>query len=189
MGSNDSKSESKPLSAGERAAIYEAGSKATGADGRFPSYWVPAYDEPRSARTISGGDYDRLESNIVESRTAPLQRQLAVDREALDADLNRRGIWSSGIAVRAQNDLTERYLPQLRAAGAEAATQRYGMEAGELSRLDERAMMEAAAKNAYRQNQNDKIYEAEWRPYDYRAGLWNGTGGVISSGTSGGWSI
>lgn len=45
------------------------------------------------------------------------------------------------------------------------------------------AQQQAALTNAQKQ------YESAWRPADYYQGLWNGTGGVISSGNSSGWSI
>lgn len=45
------------------------------------------------------------------------------------------------------------------------------------------AQQQAALTNAQRQ------YESAWRPADYYQGVWNGTGGVISSGNSSGWSI
>lgn len=152
-------------------------------------YTSPKYTAAEPAKTLTNGDYDRLETNIFQSRGAPLLRQFMVDSEALDADLNKRGIYSSGLAVRAQNDLRERYLPQYRAAASEAAAQRYGMQSDELEQLNARAVAEANARNAFAMDNAGKEYDSQWRKPDYLAGLWNGTGGAISSGVSGGWSI
>jgi hypothetical protein len=76
-------------------------------------------------------DFDRLEQQVLQSRLAPVERQLGLDRDRVNQDMADRGIYSSGLAVGAQNDLSERYAPAFQQAGADAALQRYSLEADE----------------------------------------------------------
>ncbi len=153
------------------------------------AYQAPQYSDPGAAKTLSGGDYDRLEQSILQSRTAPLDRQYALDREMLDESLAKRGIWSSGLAARAQNDLSERYAPAYAQAGGEATAQRYGMQSGELANLNNYALQQAGARNAYDMENANRLYQSLWRPADYLAGLWNGTGGSVASSSSFGFNV
>jgi hypothetical protein len=182
-------------------------------------------------------------------------RQKEIDAKNVDAQLAKRGLYSSGIAIDAQNDLNERYIPQINAAASEASAQRYGLQSGENQGVNQfvlsntgmlnegdfqRAQSEnqfnqtndqqenafnlnqSAAENAWRRanatdtnqfnlqkaagqtqtsqaqagaentfntDQAEKQYNAKWRPLDYLQGVWNGTGGSISSSTGGGWSV
>lgn len=138
---------------------------------------------------MSGGDYDRLEDSIVSSRWAPLQRYEGLMRERTDEDLNRRGIWSSGIATQAQGDITEQFLPQYTAAGAEAATQRYGAQQQEQQFLNQLTAQEAARETAYRQAEAQQQFASQWAPLEFLMGLYNQTGGAISSGKSKGFNV
>lgn len=124
--------------------------------------------DPGQARQMAGGDYARLEQNIANSITAPLDRAKQTDTVKTDADLARRGIWSSGLAVRALDDVNERYAPQYTSAGAQAATQRYGMEQTDLQNLNAYNAAKAAAEtqnnqynvgqmNAWRQAANQLL--------------------------------
>lgn len=48
----------------------------------------------------------------------------------------------------------------------------------------------AAAANAYNLENANRIYNSAWQPYNYGAGLWNGTSGAITNSSSGGgWSF
>lgn len=162
-----------------------------------------AFTGPGNAKTLSGGDYDRLERSIVGSRWAPLMRSKELDREALNQSLADRGIYSSGLAVESENDLAERYAPQFAAAGAEAAAQRYGLQAQELQGLNQYnlsssdmanqyrlntanmanqyAANEAARRTAFDQQQADQIYRSNWAPLEYLQNLWSGTKGSLSA--------
>jgi len=102
-------------------------------------------------------DYEALMNSITAARTAPLNRYETLQREALDEDLSRRGIWASPVSAAAQNDLTEAFLPQYEQAGAEAATQTYNLMAQELARLSDYGLTAAGQENTFNlQNAADK---------------------------------
>ena len=177
-------STSRPLTAGERSESFNAG--INNITSTMPAWaGMGTYNAPQF-QSMTGGDYDRLEQNILTSRVAPLVSAYQTQAGRLDSDLAKRGIYSSGAATQAQNDLTGSFLPQLTAAGAEAATQRYGLQNQELSAL-----------NQYNMENANRDYAAKWRPADYMSGIWNNTGGVISSGSQvsqgggsdGGWNF
>ena len=171
MGSSGSSNTSRPLTADERLDSYNAGMGAI-----KPEY---AYYEKPTMQTLSDQDYNKLEQSIVDSRTAPLDRAWQLERDSINQEMADRGLWSSGVPAQAmQKRYEDAYIPQFKAAGAEAATQRYGMQANELAQINQ-ANLDTASKE----------YESKFRPLDYQAGLWNNTSGVISSGSSGGWSI
>lgn len=167
MGSQESKSSSAPVTAAQRLETYQAGQGAIQADNSM--YGGSGYVAPRQER-LGEGDYAQLRAGL----EAPIRRREGQALQDTDQAMADRGIYTSLNALRARNDTAERFDPQYTEAGA-ATTQ---MKAADI----------AAANAAAMENANRK-YEASWRPADYKAGLWNGTGGVISSGTSGGWSI
>lgn len=175
--SSKQKSDSRPLTPAERTAIYNAG--ITGINSGVSGMPFSQYSGI-APNTLSGGDYNALQQAIFDSSTAGLDKYSRDRSEALDADLAKRGIWSSGLAVRSQNDLAGELSGSWAKAGADAAAQRYGLQANELQ-----------ATNAFRADQADKEYQSKWRPLDYLQGLWNGTGGTISSssGGGGGWNF
>lgn len=183
MGSNDSSSSSRPLTGAERADAYNSGSYMIGLSTTPEAPYLgphsfSAYQAPTLER-LKNGDYNALEQSIVDSRTAPLNRAWDLERKTINQDMADRGLWSSGIPVQAmQKRFEEAYLPQFQQAGADAATQRYNLQANELAQMNQYAM-DNAAKN----------YESKWRPLDYTAGIYNNTGGAISSSSGGGWSI
>jgi hypothetical protein len=144
-----------------------------------------------------------------------------------------RGIWSSGIAERSQNDISEKLAPMYTQAGANAVATRYGMEQADNQGASNFNLQSAGMENNYNltsaQNYNNwaqgmyglqnqyalgnkqaddnyalqrasllntanaqaaqSQWQAQWEPATYLAGLWNGTNGVVSSGSSGGFSI
>lgn len=146
-----------------------------------PMYESPDFVQLGVPQTLSGGDYDRLEQSIVNSRWAPLQRYEALDRQRLDEDLNRRGIYTSGVAAEAQNDLSERYLPQYTAAGAEAAAQRYGLQSNENQMVNALAAQEAAAANAFNLENANRDYSSKWAPLQWLQQLYAGTAGNVGA--------
>lgn len=206
MSSNDARSDSRPLSSWERQALYSAaqsnlfeylpGMSKERETVKNPLYRAGTYDygpeyieqdsyayDPEEgqfqAPEYQGfGDYDQLEENILSSRYAPIDRARDMAREDFNQSASDRGIWSSGLALEGEMDIDERFAPQYSAAGADAAVQRYGMEAQDL-----------AQQNQYGLSAADMEYQSRWRPADYLSGIWNQTGGTISSGSSGGWSI
>ena len=85
------------------------------------------------------------------------------------------------IVVSRQRDYT--------AAGAEAAAQRYGMQSQEQQFLNQLTAQEAARETAYRQAEAQQQFASQWAPLEYLMGLYNQTGGAISSGKSSGMNI
>ena len=135
---------------------------------------TPTYNAP-TAKTLSNEDYSALEQSILNSRYAPLDRQKSLDAQSLDSSMADRGLWSSGLALRAQNDLNERYAPQYAQAGADAATQRYGLQSAENQNL-----------NTFNTTQAQNTMESQWRPFDYLKTLFDSTQGQTSSQQSSG---
>lgn len=186
-----------------------------------PQYQTPAYQtsnytsgqpiDPGSAARLAGGDYNKLEQSILESRTAPLDYAFKKAQAGVDNDAAKRGVWSSGLAIQSQHDLVDRFAPELRAAAADANTARIGAEqadnnamntfnmsrAGLLTNanLAESAQKnsfnqtEAAQKNSFNMENANRKYNSAWTPLNYLKDLYNGTGGTISSGSGGGWNF
>jgi hypothetical protein len=202
MGSQDSQSSSAPVSAEDRLKTYNAGMGAMFGSatpkqnnpydpnslygkvwalnnpdeygtGNFPNH---QYQSPETERLSA--DYDQLQDRLTEGYTAPIDRARARQMQQSNQDMSDRGIYTSLNAIRANNSVDEGYIPQYAQAGANATNARYQLEAGDI-----------AAANAAKMENANRTYEAKWRPEDYKAGVWNGTGGVVSSGKTGGWSI
>lgn len=169
MGSQDSKSSSAPVTADQRLETYN-----TGVEAMNPHF--ANYEAPNIERLDT--DYGKLQSDLTSGYTAPIDRAKIIDMKRNDQAMADRGIYTSMNAIKSNNDVSERYIPQYAMAGANATNQRYALQAQDI-----------AGANANKLTIADKQYESKWRPEDYKAGLWNGTGGTISSGTSGGWSI
>ena len=183
--------ESQPGAAGKLKAQIQQGQPGIVGSPRLniPQYQAPEFTASGAPQSLSGGDYNRLEQSIVDSRWAPLQRYETQQRERTDEDLNKRGIWSSGLATQAQGDVTEQFAPQYAAAGAEAAAQRYGLQAQEQQFMNQLNMQEANRRTEFDQTQADQQYASQWAPLEYLMGLYNQTGGAISSGKSGGFNF
>ncbi len=185
-GYNSSESNSRPLSATERDSIYQAALGNLSSNIPSTGYTAPSYASPGAAKTMSDGDYAALEQNILKSRMAPINSAMADERARSDQSLSDRGLWASGIAEKAQQDVTKNFMPSITQAGADAATQRYGMQASELAGLNQFAQTSAQAQNAFDMENASRKDNSNWRPADYLAGLWNGTGGTVgSSGSEG----
>lgn len=198
MGSNTSTSTSAPLSAKHRTNLYESAmSNLTKyapqylKNGTFsgPEYTRPAYQGAGDARTLTGGDYNKLQSDLLQGNVAGLDYAKAQDTSKLNDSLAKRGVWSSGMAQKAINDLDNSYAPAYAQAGANATQQRYNLQSGENQALNQYGLNSAQMANQFNSAQAQQEYESKWRPADYLAGIWNGTGGTISSGNAGGWSI
>ena len=169
MGSQNTSSSSRPLTAAERLSSYNAGMGAIS-----PSY--TSYKAPTVERLST--NYNQLQNDLTSGYSAPIQRQQDLAIQANDQAMADRGIFTSKNALDLNNDVREAYAPQFANAGANAIAQRYGLQTQDI-----------ANTNANKLTIADKQYESGWRPLDYKAGMWNGTGGVISSSTGGGWSI
>lgn len=257
------------------------------------------YVDAGPARSLTGEDYNTLQDTLVNARLNQLKQSQTEDQQALDDQMAARGLYSSGLALRAMNDLNSKYSTQEQAAISDALNQRYNLQTaeqqalnnyglnssnqsnqfslanagmlneGDLARanaanqfyMSQNAMINdantartgasnqfnlanaqmyntgtldranaanqfnlsntgmlnegdlaranaanqfnlnnytaqqqanlatAGAQNTWNADQTQKSFDAQWRPYDYLQGLWNGTGGSVSSSTGGGWSI
>jgi len=103
------------------------------------------------ARALHGGDYNALQQSILESRVIPLEYAMRGAQEQVDQDLADRGLYSSGLAVRAKNDVQERFAPVLASAAADAVTQRYGLQAQDLGNVNQYELGRAGMLNSANQ--------------------------------------
>lgn len=180
-------------------------------------------------RSLNDGDWEALQKSIYDSSTAGLARQEELARAGANQSMSNRGIWSSGIAERAQNDITGQLGATYQQAGANAANTRYQLQnsdnqaynsynlsnqslgnqydlgkesnanslalgqgqlaLGNLTQNDNYAINRANLMNNAAAQQSQAQWQAQWEPATYLAGLWNGTGGVISNGSGSNFSI
>ena len=185
MGGNDSKSSSRPLTAKERKEAYSAGIESmTGTlgsdyfnDGSMNTGSL-GYNNP-TYRALGGGDYDAYENAIYNSSANKLDTAWKNRSADINQGMADRGLWSSGVAEQVLSDeYRDNFLPQYTQAANNAATTRYTLQANDLQN-----------QNTFNQSAAEQDYNSRWRPLDYAQGLYNGTGGVISSSNSSGWSI
>lgn len=153
-----------------------------------PEYVAPTYNQTNIER-MNGGDYDKLEQNLIESRTAPLNYALQKAQSGVDENAAKRGVWSSGLAIQSQNDLADKFAPQLRAAAADASAARYGMQQADINSANQLNQTNAAQKNSFEMENANRKYNQSWTGLNYLKDLYNGTGGTISSGSGGGWNF
>jgi hypothetical protein len=186
MGSNDTKSTSAPLTADQRAATYNAGMQSMGGTPSY-QYQRPKYERPQTERLTA--DYDGLQRDLTSGYTAALDYAKERDTRDVDSSLASRGVWSSGLSQQAINDVNSSYAPQYARAGADATNARYGLQTADIQGNNANNINVAAGQNEANASAADKEYESKWRPADYKAGVWNGTGGVVSSSNTSGWSI
>jgi hypothetical protein len=137
------------------------------------------------ARLFNNGDYDKLQADVLRGNTAGLDYAKTNDLRGVNNDAAKRGIWSSGLVMQQEKDLSNAYAPAYAQAGASATQQRYGLQAGDNAAYNSRSEF----NRQFAADQAKQQYESKWRPADYLAGMWNGTGGTISSGSTSGWSI
>jgi hypothetical protein len=171
MGNNETQSTSAPITAQDRLKTYGAAEQAMGSNNMGDSYKAPQTER-------LSVDYDQLQGDVTKGYTAGLDYAKGQDVKNFNNSAGAKGIWSSGLAVKGEQDINAGYAPQYAKAGADATNQRYQLQTGDI-----------AASNANKSNIADKQYESSWRPADYKAGIWNGTGGISSSSKGGGWSI
>jgi len=174
-GKSKSKSSTTQLSAEQRRAVYEGGLQDIGKSlgtwnpgtgttamptyvapsytnisrDTSPSYVAPSYTEAGSPRQLADGDYSRLEENIREQTLAPLRAYETKQREMTNQDAADRGIWSSGLAMQAQNDVTEAIAPQIASASAGAVAARYGLESQDNANVNAFNLASTGDKNQF----------------------------------------
>lgn len=153
-----------------------------------PKYVAPEYTAADLSR-MADGDYDRLEREMLMSRTAPLEAAYRKASSGVDDDAARRGVWSSGLAIQGQHDLVDRFAPELRAAAGEAATARYGAQMQDNTQANQSSQFNSAQRNSMEMENANREYNAAWGPVNYLKDIFNGTGGTVSSGSGGGWNF
>lgn len=222
----------------QQTGALEAKPAAHNSGASAPAYReAAAFVDPGSYKRMSAGDYDALQKSLYEGATAGLQKQEADWRQQADQSMSNRGIWSSGIAQRAQDDITGQLGSLYAQAGAYATAQRYAAEQADNQGESSYNLSKAGMNNDYNlssaqnynnwasnmynmQNQytlglqqnsnqlqsiNDQYalgradvlnnanaqasnaaWQAQWTPVNTLSGIWNGTAGTISTGSSGG---
>lgn len=171
MGGNDTTNTSMPLTSAQMAKRYQTA--LANINPTYADYNAPTY------QGLANGDYDALEQSLYNSQASALDKAWGTRSKDMTQSMADRGLWSSGQVDKALNQTYgEEFLPQYQQAANSAAAQRYQLQSGDL-----------AAQNQFNLANAQQQYDADWRENDYKAGLWNNTGGVLSSGSSSGWSI
>lgn len=173
MSMGSSSSSSKPLTGPQRQAVFNSGISSV----KSAMPWIQSqnlsYESP-TAQTLTGGDYDALQNNLYNSQATALDSQWAKQKDSINQDMADRGLYTSGIGAQAENKIFSRdYLPAYQQAASNAASQRYALQAQENESANNMALTNAA--------QN---YASSWAPYEYLMGLYNQTGGTISTSSS-----
>lgn len=161
---------------------------------------------------LQNGDYDALQQSLQSAQTAPLERLVGMERIRTNEDLNKRGLFDSGVATRAQQGVTDQFLPQFTSAIKDAEAKRYGLQSQDNTALNDFLLKQAGVSDDYRyksataqddfnlkkaagQNQYGGSLAAltnanSWKPLEFLANSWNGTNGNITVGSSnGGWGF
>lgn len=183
----NSQSSSAPLDPLSRAITFQYGNNAiqnAAANMNAPQYTSSGYVDPGAFKALQNGDYEALQESLLKGSTAALDRQKMLDSQNVDSDLAKRGIYSSGLAVRAQGDNNERYAPSYAQAAANAVNQRYAMQQSDLNNYNQYNLATAGARNTWNANDAAQKYQSAWAPLNYLTGLWNGTGGQVSKNSS-----
>jgi hypothetical protein len=154
-----------------------------------PDYTAPAYADPGAAKTLTGGDYEKLYNDVYGGSIAGLDYAKNKDYLGVNNDAAKRGIWSSGLAMQGENDVNNAYAPAYAKAGGDATSLVMGLKSGELKNLNDYALSDSAQKNSMNMENAMREYNAGWQPANYLKDIWNGSGGTVSSGSGGGWQF
>jgi len=178
LGGGVSSQASTPLNAQQRSDIYQGGVSDIAGTQAAGTLNTPSYVAPTYQQGMTTGDYTSMTDQLTKAGEAGLDYQLANAQKAENNDAAKRGIWSSGLVAQQDKDLQASFAPQYAAAGATAAGQ-----AANLSQTN------ATAQNAFNQSNAQQQFQSGWAPLNYLQGIYNQTGGAISSGGSGSGSI
>lgn len=150
----------------------------------LPVYQTPDYQSPGAYQGISNGDYNKLQTDVLSGYTAGLDYDKSKAMSTLNDSLAKRGIWSSGAAVQAENDLNNSYSGAYGKAGADATSNRYSLESAD--KLAENNYNQTAAKeaNTYNQTNTQNQFSAGYAPLNYLSNLWNGTAGTVGGSST-----
>lgn len=154
-----------------------------------PVYNAGAYQSPGAFQSLSGGDYQNLQDKVLAGYTAPLDAAKATDMRDVNSDAAKRGVWSSGLAMQAENDIAKAYAPQYAAAGGAATSQTTNLQAQELAGRNAFNQAGANAANAFNQSNAQNQFSAGWAPLNYLQNQWAGTAGNVGGSNSFGMEV
>lgn len=191
-GASNSNSSSAPVGPRFRTKMFEAGLENLSqvmpgffnADGTFkaPDYVAPT--PTADFKGLSGGDYEKLQRDVLAGNTAGLDYAKERDLKSFNDTAAKRGVWSSGLAVQGENDVNHGYVPAYAKAGGDATAMRYALESGDLNNLNQ---FNTSRDNFNMNNANMK-YTSGWAPAQYLADLWKSTNGQNSASKSDSWN-
>lgn len=145
----------------------------------FPIYNAPTYSGPGKVNTLTGGDYDKLQSDILRGSTAGLDYAKAQDIKSINDDAAKRGIWSSGLVDQAIKDREVGYAPSYAKAGGDATTQRYVLQSGENQGANQFALSSSGLENQFNQTNAQNRFSSGWAPLNYLSSIYSGTAGNV----------
>lgn len=188
---SSNQSESKVLTAEERSALYNGALRDISSTNLgVAGYKAPEYTGSGTAKTLTNGDYEQLQSALQSGYTSGLDYAKGKDLAATESNSAKRGIWSSGLAEQAVNDVNSSYAPQYAKAGADATNTRYNLQNNENQAVNSYNQTEANKANTFNLTNAESQYTSNWQPLEYLKSLWSGTGGSnsSSSGNSSSWN-
>lgn len=201
-GGNSSSSSSRPLTGPQRSQIYQSAladfagsapdlfsSNGKGYQVNVPEYEAPTYSSAGNPLQIAGGDLNALQQQMTSGYTSGLDYSKAKDETRANADLARRGVWSSGIAEKAIQDVDASYAPQYAKAGADATNAAFNLQNSQNQSINQLNQQAANSENTFNLANASAENQSQWAPLNFLQGIWNGTGGAISNGSSGGFSF
>ena len=128
-------------------------------------------------QTLTGGDYTKLQGDMFKGYTAGLDRSKAQDLESFNNSAGAKGIWSSGLALKGEQDITEGYNPAYAAAGGQATQAALGAKQNELSQGNQMALTNAALLDS-----------SKWKKADFLSNLWTAGKGSNSQSSGSSWN-
>ena len=153
----------------------------------FPTYVAPDYQNPGSYSSL--GDYGKLQEILTKGNLAGLDYAKENDMRKVNDNAAKRGVWSSGLVMQDEKDLSNAYAPSYAKAGADATSQRYNLELSDLNAKNNYNLNAAKSANDFNTAQQGQKYTAGWAPLNYLANTWNGTTGQVSGSNSFGQGI
>jgi hypothetical protein len=150
----------------------------------LPVYQTPTYQAPGAYQKLANGDYDALQTSLLQGNTAGLDYAKANDTKNMNQDLSNRGIWSTGLAEQATKDLDAGYAPQYTKAGADATNARYSLQSADNAGANAYNLNAAQNANNFNVTNANNAYQSGWQPLEYLRNLWNGTSGQTSGSSS-----
>jgi len=180
-------SSTTPLSGAQRANLYKSALSVFAKTNpemfnkngtiNAPEYQAPEY----SGQRLSQGDYEKLQTDMLKGNTAGLDYAKNIDMRYVNDDAAKRGVWSSGLAMQGEKDISNAYAPSYAKAGGDATAARYAAEQSD-------NQFDSGQRNSFEMENANRLYNSEWAPANYLKDVYNGTQGTISGG-GGGWNF